>query len=577
MKKLFSSILLIALAFSLVLPSAAADTAEFGMKFSADDRYIVYKAMTAPSTVEFTVEIERGSVDRPGVVIGSFEKSSATCFNVEIYNGGNPRLYMVDKNGTPIDIIFTKADVRCSKPVHVAITWNGADKSASLYIDGKLEETVNRGTLPAEPYRMPTAFKLGGDYREKNDQYFKGKIYGIALWSDVRTPDEIKADMEKITPDDSLTAAWDMSKIPTKTGASTIPNLAGEKHPIEYREEGDWLKHGAYTGDYAYSFAIVGDTQIVTEKTPDKLHTIYDYIIDVADEKNIKFVFGLGDITNGNKIWEWAIAKQVIIKLNGVVPYSIVRGNHDKAPEYKAAFPYSEFKDDIEGSFDGTMLSTYQTFRVGNIKYLSLALDFAYNDEQIAWANKVIEDHPDYNVIISTHIYLHEGGTTKDLGAKKYGADYDPADLWDKIIRKHKNIVMILSGHVPIDRIITSTVTGDHGNKIRQFLIDPQGLDKDEGSTGLVAFFYFSEDGKTVNTDYYSTIKDRYRKGGNLSFTLDVIEPNDPIPETTEAPETTAAPDTDSTATESGCGAVIGGTFVVMSTILGAAWVSKRR
>ena len=455
MKKYFLSAISLLLAVIFILPAAAAET-EYGMRFTAEDKYIVLKSMMSPSTIEFTIEFEHGVADRGGVVIGSYEKPRETCLNVEIYNNGNPRLYIIDKEGTPTDIIFDKVDVRGDKPVHIAITLDGVAKSASIYRDGELVQTISRGTIPAESFRVPSAFKIGGDYTEDNKEYFKGKIYGIALWSDIRTPDEIKADMTKITADESLTAAWDMSNIPTKTGAATIPNLAGDKHAIEYREEGDWLKHGAYTGDYAYSFAIIGDTQIVTETTPDKLHTIYDYIIDVAEEKNIKFVFGLGDITNGNKIWEWAIAKQVIIKLDDIVPYSIVRGNHDKLPEYKAAFPYSEFKDAVEGSFDNTMCSTYLTFRVGNVKYLSLALDFAYTDAQIAWANKVIEDHPDYNVIISTHIYLHEAGTTKDLSATKYGADFDPADLWDKIIRKHKNIVMILSGHVPIDSSLST-------------------------------------------------------------------------------------------------------------------------
>ncbi len=545
MKKSLVLIISFILAALFILPAAAYDT-EYGMTFSADDNYIASESVNTPVTIEFTVELEKGMSGRGGVVIGSYKSAKETCLNVEIYSNGNPRLYMTDKNGKTVDILFTQTDARQGRPVHFAITWDGVAKEASIYRDGEFVQTVKRGTVPSDTYKLPKAFKLGGDYREGNDQFFVGKIYGVALWSDMRTPDEIKADAEKIAPDESLIAAWDMSSICSQLPPSEIADIGAGENDIVFREEGDWLKFGGYSGNYAYSFAIVGDTQIVTESAPDKLTRIYDYLAEVVEEKNLKFVFGLGDITNGNRIWEWAIAKQVITKLDGVVPYSIVRGNHDGAREYNAAFPYSEFKDSVDGSFDNTMQTTYQTFKVGNIKYLSLALDFAYTDAQINWANEVIESHPDYNVIITTHIYLHEGGTTKDLSAKKYGADFDPADLWDKIIRKHKNIVMIISGHVPIDKIITSTVTGDNGNKIRQFLIDPQGLDKNEEPTGLVAFFYFSEDGKTVHTDYYSTIKNRYRKGSNLTFTLDVIESNDSVPETTAASaETTGADNAD--------------------------------
>ncbi len=52
-----------------------------------------------------------------------------------------------------------------------------------------------------------------------------------------------------------------------------------------------------------------------------------------------------------------------------------------------------------------------------------------------------------------------------------------------------------------------------------------------------------------------------------------------PTAETTKAPaaETTAAPDTDPAPEEGGCGAFVGGGIVVVSAILGTAWVSKRR
>ena len=41
-------------------------------------------------------------------------------------------------------------------------------------------------------------------------------------------------------------------------------------------------------------------------------------------------------------------------------------------------------------------------------------------------------------------------------------------------------------------------------------LVDPQGVDAGEGATGMVAMLYFSEDGKTVTVENYSTVRDMY-------------------------------------------------------------------
>jgi hypothetical protein len=102
--------------------------------------------------------------------------------------------------------------------------------------------------------------------------------------------------------------------------------------------------------------------------------------------------------------------------------------------------------------------------------------------------------------------------------------------MWNNLVKKHKNICMVLCGHEISDQILNVEAVGDHGNKIAQVLIDPQGLDRalqsaGQGHAGLVAMLYFSADGKTVTTEYYSTIRNQYYKEGinNQTFELDVI------------------------------------------------------
>ena len=69
---------------------------------------------------------------------------------------------------------------------------------------------------------------------------------------------------------------------------------------------------------------------------------------------------------------------------------------------------------------------------------------------------------------------------------------------------------MVLCGHVGVDNIVKSTKVGDKGNTVTQIMINPQDLEAEIGSTGMLAFMYFSEDGKTVQLRQYSTVWDRY-------------------------------------------------------------------
>lgn len=299
-----------------------------------------------------------------------------------------------------------------------------------------------------------------------------------------------------------------------------------------------WKEAVEPPADYAYSFAVIGDTQTMNYYYPMELGKIYDWVVDNADSNKIKYVFGLGDITEKDSDIEYALAKSHIKKLDYVVPYSIVRGNHDSKVNFERAFPYSEFSGNISGSYDSSMLNTYSKFNVGNIKYLVFALDYGPSDSVLSWAGDIIETHPEYNVIITTHAYLYRDGTTLDAGdvcpPASTGGFNNGDQMWDKLVKKYKNIVLVLSGHDPSDKVVVTQTKGEAGNVVTQMLIDPQGTDRNHGGAGLVAMLYFSEDGKCVDLRYYSTVKEAYFMESNQkSFNINVVENSDVEEETT--------------------------------------------
>ena len=153
--------------------------------------------------------------------------------------------------------------------------------------------------------------------------------------------------------------------------------------------------------------------------------------------------------------------------------------------------------------------------------------------------------------------------------------------MWDKLASQYENVILVLSGHIPYDNIVTLQQKGKHGNTVTQMLIDPQGLDnrhKDIGSLGMVAMFYFSEDGSKVSVEYYSILHDEYFGKVN-QFDL-VLLPEEPkpvettAPETTAAPVTTAAPETTTAAPETtAADTTAPQTTDVMPTKDGTVWI----
>ena len=296
--------------------------------------------------------------------------------------------------------------------------------------------------------------------------------------------------------------------------------------PAEFTENTDPAK------DYAYSFAVIGDTQKHVYRDvyygKDTTSYIYDWIVANKDSKKISLVMGLGDITDKDGVdqtaddgidqtdLEWDIAVEQHAKLeNAGIPYTLVRGNHDtvaKLDEYFAANP--NFTGGEIGYYDGTSLGNYyMKFTIGGHKYMVFVFDYGPHNDILTWASGEIAANPDYKVILTTHAYMYKDGTTLDINdsVPPRMPDYSSSrnngnDIWYKLASQHKNIIMVLSGHDPNNDIVWRQDLGDNGNTVTQFLIDPQYLDqKQDYKTGMVAMFYFSEDGSRVKVEYVST------------------------------------------------------------------------
>ena len=340
--------------------------------------------------------------------------------------------------------------------------------------------------------------------------------YSFYGWAEKGTSDAVTFP-RIITEDTEFTSLWIADRF-SEANTPRAWRFFEEKEPVK---------------DYAYSFCVVGDTQDIIDEHPDKFHYIYDWIIDNKEEKNIEFVFGLGDITqNSNVDEEWQVAQEHINRLNGVVPYSLVRGseNHDSSAKFNEYFNKPVYTDTLEGFYDEAEINNaWRTFAVGGVDYLFLMLDFGASDEVLEWAGEVIEQHPYHRVIISTHCYLYSDGSTVDYSDDSPphktevgdGTKNNGDEMWDKLISQHENIFMVLCGHISSDEIVVAQTEGIHGNTVTQILIDHQRVDNADTPAGIVAMLYFSEDGKSVEVECISTIENMYYMAEN-QFSLEI-------------------------------------------------------
>ena len=174
---------------------------------------------TSPLTFEAILRVPREIEGRAGVIVGNYYGGHTAQINLEIFEGGRVRLFFVN-NGVRVDTVFS-TDIRSDAPVHLALTIDGT--LATLYINGEAVETA---ALPIPVPAVTNNYVIGGDYRENNVHYFKGTLYSVALFEDVRTPEEIKQDVRFVTESDEqllyIVRYAEQLCVPYSTGAEHI-------------------------------------------------------------------------------------------------------------------------------------------------------------------------------------------------------------------------------------------------------------------------------------------------------------------------------------------------------------------
>ncbi|MBB6480737.1 metallophosphoesterase [Spirochaeta isovalerica] len=265
-----------------------------------------------------------------------------------------------------------------------------------------------------------------------------------------------------------------------------------------------------------FSIVLLPDTQYYTQYHPETYYRQTQWIADNRAENNIQFVIHLGDLTDDNTFRQWRVADRAHTILDDAnIPYSVIPGNHDNplhgkkrnTSRFNRYFGPDRFsgKEWYGGHYEEGNENNYTFFSVGDLHFMVLSLEFLPRQEVLQWANRVIAEHYDTRVIVVTHSYMKRGGDRYDNGSGKY--DIEGADgqtIWDKFVKKHSNVFMVLCGHVSDSELRISK--GLNGNSVHQILTDFQN--EPNGGNGWLRVLQFYPDQNRINVETLSVEKD---------------------------------------------------------------------
>jgi 3',5'-cyclic AMP phosphodiesterase CpdA len=285
------------------------------------------------------------------------------------------------------------------------------------------------------------------------------------------------------------------------------------------------------------TLAVLPDTQFYAAKYPQLFAAQTKWLAENHQQRDIAYVLHLGDITEHNTDQEWEVARQAFRLLEGQVPYALLPGNHDytggRSTLLSRYFPVAKMRKwpTFGGVFEDDQLdNSFHLFRLGQQDWIALALEFAPRDEVLDWANQVLDRHSDRLAIVVTHAYLFRDNTRFDWksGRKQHGSPHafgnDGEELWQKLVRRHAGVMVVLSGHVATGGLGYRADAGEHGNIVHQMMVDYQKSKR--GGDAYLRLLEFLPDGKTVQAKSYSPARNRYKTDpqNQFKFTLQMAE-----------------------------------------------------
>ncbi len=313
----------------------------------------------------------------------------------------------------------------------------------------------------------------------------------------------------------------------------------------------------------SFTIVVLPDTQFYSRHYPEIFEKQAKWIVEQRNARQIAFALHEGDIVDINESEaEWQVGARMLHMLDGIVPYVLATGNHDtstamgkmrEAPLMNKYFPVSMFMKNPwwKGTFEPDQIqNTYQIIRGGDRDWLTLSLEFGPRNEVLAWADRILTENASLPAIIVTHAYMYsdnqrynwakhgdEGQKDNPIRYGLPGTTNDGEMMYEKLVSKHDNVKLVVSGHVALKTAGRLTSTRPSGTRVHQLLANFQlcygiatptnecqlpGADPSfyRGGGGFLRLMEFDPMKGTVSVKTYSPYLDQWKTTPEHQFEL---------------------------------------------------------
>lgn len=278
--------------------------------------------------------------------------------------------------------------------------------------------------------------------------------------------------------------------------------------------------------DYDLAVSHITDTQYLSESYPEVYAEQLAWVRASEEARKISFVAHTGDLiqnwidpdqpdARARHEFEIASITQATLDDAGIAN-SVLPGNHDNKRGVTNDL-YNEYfgPDRYAGSpwYGGSIApddnsANYTLFERAGARFLVLSLPYGYAERELVWAEDVVAQHPDRNVIVATHEHL---SATDEYNppARSIGSRWlSRADeLWERVVAPNRNVVLVLAGHFHgLSRIDTTDAGGIRGHSVTELLADYQEFRTHTGerATGFQRLLQIDLAAGSVQVDTFS-------------------------------------------------------------------------
>lgn len=282
-----------------------------------------------------------------------------------------------------------------------------------------------------------------------------------------------------------------------------------------------------------FTIVVIPDMQYYTGELNGGSNEIFKsqmrWVADNIYTKNIVFAELLGDMVqngdNGGNDIEWRrcdtsmriIEDTALTLLPEGLPYGVIVGNHDQTPEgdangstlsFNMFFGVSRFtgRAYYGGHFGSDNNTNFCLFSAGGLDFiiLNFGYDQARDTAELNWAHRILDTYTGRRAIIGSHYILNSDGSFSGQGLLLYDS-----------LKRHDNVFMTLSGHVPGE---SSRNDICNGNTVYSFMSDYQGYAN--GGNGWLRLCSFSPAENRIFVKTYSPWLDMWKTDPGSEFSV---------------------------------------------------------